>query len=129
LSDQGTMLQTLLLAAGKGATPKQVWAVAGPALVRIDPRGSSTSQTQLINLPTALGPLRSVQSAEMDGKSVLLVGARSGVMVVEAASPESEAEVYNDPNVVSQLGFNRSILWRHGLWACHAEAGVVGWDI
>src|SRR5207253_2330975 len=39
-SEQGVMLQTLLLAAGKGSKTRELWAVAGPYLVKIDGRVS-----------------------------------------------------------------------------------------
>jgi hypothetical protein len=125
-SDQGTMLQTLLLAAGKERTTKGLWAVAGPYLVKVDPR-VSPPKLELIALPETLGPLRSVQPAEVDGQGVLLVGARSGVMVVSPDKP-GEPQLYNDPDVVTQMGFSRAIAWRHGIWACHADAGIDGWE-
>ena len=125
-SEQGAMLQTLLLAAGKGSKTKQVWAVAGPYLVKLDPR-VAPPKTELITLPATLGPLRSVQPAEIDGQNMLLVGARAGVMVI---NPDklAEPQCYTDPEVVSQLGFSRAVAWRHGLWACHGDAGIVGWE-
>src|SRR5438874_7516754 len=39
-ADQGMVLQTLLLAAAKERTSQAVWAVAGPSLLRIDPRST-----------------------------------------------------------------------------------------
>ena len=126
-SEQGAMLQTLLLAAGKGSTARQIWAVAGPYLVKIDPR-VSTPKTELITLPATLGPLRSVQPAQIDGQPVLLIGARSGVMVVPA-DQTAEPTLYVDSEVVSQMGFSRAVVWRNGLWACHGDAGVVGWNL
>jgi hypothetical protein len=125
--DQGTMLQTLLLAAGKDKIARPIYAVAGPALVKIDPR-TTPPKTELTALPETLGPLRSVQPAEVDGQPVLLVGARSGVMVV---NPErlTEPQLYSDPDIQSQMGFSRALSWRHGLWACHADAGIVAWEL
>ena len=126
-SEQGAMLQTLLLAAGKGSTARQVWAVAGPYLVKIDPR-VSPPKTELITLPATLGPLRSVQPAEIDGQNVLLIGARSGVMIVHP-DRTGEPQLYVDSEVVSQMGFSRAVVWGTSLWACHADAGIVGWDL
>jgi hypothetical protein len=125
--DQGVMLQTLLLAAGREKGAKPIWAVAGPTLVKVDPRVSPV-KAELIPLPEALGPLRSVQPAEVDGQNVLLVGARSGVMVVNPERP-GDAQLYMDPDVQSQMGFSRAIAWRHGIWGCHADAGIVGWEV
>jgi hypothetical protein len=119
-ADQGMVLQTLLLAAAKEKTSQAAWAVAGPSLLRIDPR-STPPKAQLIPLPTTLGPLRSVQSSE----NKLLVGARSGVFDVDAA--QGTAEAYIDQSVVSQLGFNQALIWNNEIWASHSEAGIVAW--
>jgi len=126
-SDRGTMLQTLLLAAAKQNPQQALWAVAGPCLVKIDAK-ASPPRVDLHPLPPTLGPLRSVQPAQVDGKPVLLIGARSGIMVV---SPNSlnDAQLYADPGVDSQLGFNRAIVWHSGIWACHADGGIVSWEL
>jgi hypothetical protein len=78
-TDQGQMLQTLLLAAGKSQSTACLWAVAGHSLIKIDGRATPATM-EMVALPQTLGPLRSVQPARMDGKDVLLVGARSGVI-------------------------------------------------
>lgn len=126
-ADQGTMLQTLLLGAGKQSGGQTPWAVAGPYLVKIDPR-VSPPKMELITLPATLGPLRSVQSAEIEGQQVLLVGARSGVMVVRA-DMTAEPQLFTDPDIASPMGFSRAIVWRGGLWGCHGDAGIVQWDL
>ena len=126
-SEQGAMLQTLLLAAGKGKVARDLWAVAGPSLVRIDPR-VAPPKLELTPLPTDLGPLRSVQPAEIEGIRVLLIGARSGVMVFNPESPGSQ-QMYADPEIHSQMGFSRAIAWRDGVWGCHGDAGIVGWEL
>ncbi|HEV8291827.1 MAG TPA: hypothetical protein VGP94_07870, partial [Tepidisphaeraceae bacterium] len=79
-ADQGMVLQTLLLAAAKEKRSEAVWAVAGPNLLRVDAR-STPPKTQILPLPTTLGPLRSVQSSSFDNR--LRVGARSGVFDVD----------------------------------------------
>lgn len=123
-NDQGAMLQSLLLASAKEKTTEAIWAVAGSSLVRIDPRASSP-RTQLINLPTTLGPLRSVQPGP---EGSLLVGARGGIIHVDPNKAE-DAVCYADPAINSQLGFSRAV-WRNDqIWACHGEAGVVAWRI
>lgn len=127
-SEQGMMLQTLLLAAGKGKQVQSLWGVAGPFLLKIDPR-VSPPKIEPITLPADLGPLRSVEPAEIDGERVLLIGARNGVMVVRPESPTEPPKLYKDVDVVSQMGFSKSIIWRHELWACHGDAGIVAWDL
>ena len=130
-SDQGPLLQMLLLARGRNTAPSTLWAVAGNSLVRTQTAPSSdgvsrTAQSQLTKLPDALGPLRSVRIAQRDGRAVLLIGARSGVMVLDPARSDAPA-TYAD-SVTSNLGFNRAVLWGDEIWACHGEAGLVCWE-
>ena len=129
-ADRGAVLQTLLLASAKQQQADQLWAVAGPYLVRIDARAATPPQPRLIPLPPALGPLRSVQSAEMEGQRRLLVGARSGFMVVDPANP-SEPKLYGVSINESQLGFNQVVFWgdRRAFVASHGVAGIVRWDV
>jgi hypothetical protein len=125
-ADQGLMLQTLLLAAGKAQSTLCLWAVAGTALVRVDGRATPATIEQ-VSLPSALGPLRSVQPARLDGKDVLLVGARGGVI---AFDPESrEGQEYGDPSIQSQLGFSKAVVWNGKIWGCHGDAGIVAWTL
>ena len=128
-ADRGSMLETLLMASASqgGREQQSLYAVAGPNLVRIDVRQSPPA-SQLIPLPTDLGPLRSVQPAEMHGVRGLLIGAQSGVMFVDPARP-GEATRYADREVTSPLGFNSVVATADMIWATHGEAGVVAWRI
>jgi hypothetical protein len=123
-ADQGLMLQTLLLAAGKSQSTACLWAVAGNSLVKIDGRATPATM-ELAALPQTLGPLRSVQPGRVDGKDMLLVGARSGVMVFDAESRATQE--YNDPSIDSPLGFSTAVAWAGQIWGCHGDAGVVAW--
>jgi hypothetical protein len=127
-ADRGSMLETLLLSSGAQAE-QTLWAVAGPNLVRIDARdagGAAAPRADLIPLPSDLGPLRSVQAGEVDGAARLLVGAQSGVMVVDPQRP-GEATRYADREIPSGLGFNSVVAAGDMIWATHGEAGVVAW--
>lgn len=125
-ADQGTMLQTLLLASGRADAGKTLWAVSGNALVKID--GHKTPATiQSVPLPEALGPLRSVQPASINGQGVLLVGARSGVWVYDLES--GSATPLADRTIDSQMGFSAACVWNDQVWACHGDAGVVAWKL
>ncbi len=126
-TDRGTTLQSLLMAGAGEARAQALWAVAGPYLVRID-GSKSPPKAEMLSLPTSLGPLRSVQPTTINGRRMLLVGARSGVLVVPPDSP-AEAQVYTDPTVQTQLGFNRAVHRDGEVWASHGEAGVVGWKV
>jgi hypothetical protein len=64
----------------------------------------------------------------VEGARVLLVGARSGVLIVDPQEPAA-ARVYRAPESGSPLGFNGAIAWDGRLWATHREAGLVAWSI
>jgi hypothetical protein len=125
-ADQGLMLQTLLLAAGKSQQNLCLWAVAGGALVKIDGRATPATLEQ-VAMPSALGPLRSVQPARLDGVDVLLVGARAGVIAFDPKTRETRE--YADPSIQSPLGFSKAVVWNGQIWGCHGEAGIVGWKV
>jgi hypothetical protein len=125
-ADQGVMLQTLLLAAGKAQSTASLWAVAGSSLIRIDGR-ATPARLEMVSIPAALGPFRSVQPARLEGREVLLVGARTGVVVYD---PETHAsQEYADRSIDSQLGFSKAVVWDNQIWGCHGDAGVVGWRV
>ena len=125
-SDRGAVLQTLLLGAAKQSRAEQLWAVAGPYLVRIETHGSPT-QPQLFPLPPTLGPLRSISMVEVDGNRRLAAGARSGFMLIDPQDP-AEPQIYADTGVESPLGFNQIVDWgRKGFVASHGDRGVVLW--
>ncbi|MEO6436695.1 MAG: hypothetical protein ABIP55_13170, partial [Tepidisphaeraceae bacterium] len=129
-ADRGSMLETLLMASAAQGR-QTLWAVAGPNLVRIDPRQSpapSSPKCDLIPLSTDLGPLRSVQAGAVEGISGLLIGAQGGVMFVDPARP-GDARRYADREVTSALGFNAVVSTNEMIWATHGEAGVVAWRI
>lgn len=121
-ADRGSMLQSLLMASAS-AGHAMLWAVAGPNLVKIDPR-SSPAKMSIIPVPSDLGPLRSVQGA--GGK--LLVGAQAGVLVIDPNDLAS-ATLLRDPETKSQLGFNSAVMTGDIVWASHSEAGVVAWQM
>jgi hypothetical protein len=125
--DRGNILQTLLAASAEDAEPQTLWAVAGSSLLCINAR-ISPPKIQTIELPIKLGPLRSIQSRTIDGKSVLLIGARTGVMAVDPSRPD-EAALFSDPSIQSELGFNRVIVCGQRIWGCHGEAGLVAWHL
>jgi hypothetical protein len=82
----------------------------------------------LISLPTTLGPLRSVQSAIYCGETVLLVGARGGVLKLDPTKPD-QVTAYTDPQITSALGFNSAVIHNGELWASHGEGGLVCWSL
>jgi hypothetical protein len=128
-SDRGSVLQALLLGSAQQDRATCLWAVAGPTLVRID-TASKPAKTQIIPLPPILGPLRSVQGSSVKGERVLVIGARSGFMVVRPDDP-SRPEIFHDPELTSELGFSRVVYWAETetFVACHGDAGIVRWGL
>lgn len=127
-SDRGPVLQTLLLASAKAGAKGEaqtLWAVAGPLLLRV----AAEQETKMIALPETVGPLRSVQPAEVDGQRVLLIGARSGFMVVWPQD-RTRTEAYVDSELDSPLGFSRVVYWaeKDAFVACHGDGGIVRWS-
>jgi hypothetical protein len=127
VEDRGIAFQSLLLAESAKTGHAALWAVAGPALVQIDPRVSPPA-VELHSLPADLGPLRSVQVGEREGKSILLIGAQRGVMMLDLADL-TQARLFPGPAIDSQLGFNRVILQHDRLYAAHGHAGLVQWRL
>lgn len=125
--DRGLALQSLQLAESAQVHNATLWAVAGPTLVEINPRIAPPT-VALHPLPTNLGPLRSVQSAMIDGKSLLLVGAQRGVMMLDPANAGS-VRLFPAASGESQLGFNRVLGNTCGLWASHGDMGLMHWKL
>jgi hypothetical protein len=127
-AERGAVLQTLLLASAKQRQADQLWAVAGPYLVKIETPAGAPPRPQLIPLPPTLGPLRSVTALDVEGQRRLAIGARSGFMLVDPANP-AEPQLYADTSVESPLGFNQVVHWgRRGFVASHGDRGIVRWE-
>ncbi|HEY1629157.1 MAG TPA: hypothetical protein VGF52_04810 [Tepidisphaeraceae bacterium] len=122
-ADRGPMLQSLLLASSKSTPPRTLWAVAGSQLISFDPSAAAPAPT-LIDLPTTLGPLRSVQLCD----EKLLIGAQTGVMLAAVENPRN-VTLFQCPNIQSQLGFNSVACSAEQIWATHGEAGVIAWNL
>jgi hypothetical protein len=128
-SDRGALLDAILASSADHQSQQTLFAVAGSQLVTIDLRSESI-QPKAIELPTTLGPLRSVQPTEIDGEPRVLVGARGGVLLLDPKDPTA-AVAYAEPDLNSSLGFNRAIFLPAGgaILATHGEAGLVRWEL
>jgi hypothetical protein len=127
-ADRGAVLQTLLLASSKQQQGQKLWVVAGPYLVLIGVEDDRPPQPGLFPLPPTLGPTRSIAAINLNGQRRLLVGARSGLMLIDPANP-AEAQLFSDSETQSPLGFN-SIAYggpSRGFFASHGDAGIVQW--
>jgi hypothetical protein len=69
-----------------------------------------------------------VQRAVVGDKPVLLVGAQTGVLLIDPQTP-AEAKLFADPAVDSPLGFNATAIRGGMIWATHGQAGLVGWKM
>ena len=125
--DRGGVLQTLLAGAAEKSDRQTLWAVAGPSLLKIDAR-VTPAKIQAIDVPSALGPLRSVQPGILRGKQMLLIGARSGIVAIDPSQPD-QTTLFTDSSIQSELGFNRAIVCGSRVWGCHGQAGLVAWQI
>ncbi len=146
-SDQPELVRNVLRASAEKSPARAVWAVAGPDLLRLDPAGDGLAITRL-PLPDSLGPLRSVQAVE--GSSVadpssqraeqapgasetaagglLLIGARSGVMLVDPARPDAP-RLFAASGLQSARGFSRVVIYQNHIVASHSEAGLFAWAL
>jgi hypothetical protein len=129
-ADRGAMLHTLQLAAarGRGAVAQTLWIVAGPTLAKLDP-ADPMRQPELMTLPTELGPLRSVQSARIEGTTTLLVGAQRGFFAIQPPALD-KPKAYLFPGLESPLGFNKIVARADGsaFFGSHSDAGVAQWN-
>jgi hypothetical protein len=125
-ADQSDILLSTLRCAAEADVPSDLYAAAGPHLLRLDPREPSLNPTLLVT-PQSLGPLRSVHPASVDSRAVLLLGARDGIILFDSSNPE-DAVLYKDPRPHT-MGFNRAIIWKTLLCAAHTETGITVWDL
>jgi hypothetical protein len=132
-ADRGSLMQSLLLAEAQERPAANLWAVAGPYLVKVDASrpmdGRQPPKPELFPMPPTLGPLRSVQADEVDGRQFLLIGAQRGFLLVDS-SDISQMTMFADTGFDSPLGFNRVVYWprRQQFVGTHSEAGIVCWD-
>ena len=122
-SDRADMYEALMLA-GDTEGQSNLWAVSGNELLRIDVR-SNPPKVQRIEME--VGPFRSVQADELNGRPVLLLGGRDCVVIFD---PADERRTVRDValGITPQLGFNRVAAHGDRIWATHGELGVVGWN-
>jgi hypothetical protein len=66
-NDRGTMLETLLMASAKSSDSRGCVLVAGSTLLRIE-LDEDQPRTRTVELPSDLGPLRSIRGATIDGE-------------------------------------------------------------
>jgi hypothetical protein len=99
--------------------------VAGDEVIAFDPV-DPREPTSRRRLSLENGPLRSVRPARDGDKRLLLIGARSGVHVVEWPGELQEAYAFTG-EARPRHGFNAAVLSGGCLYATHSEIGLARW--
>ncbi len=119
-------LAAMIDSASIRAPQRTLCAISGDSLLMLNPAAPSDINT--LPLPADLGPLRSAMMIDLDGRPNILVGARSGLILLDPASP-ANPKLFEDPSLQSTLGFNQCLRICDHLWACHGDGGLVGWKV
>jgi hypothetical protein len=120
-ADQPGMLRTLLLNQAEARDPARLWAASGDVVYEIPADPTENPRTARISRD----PLRSICGG-IDGE--LLLGGRTGVCRFRENTPQPTVQ-YVDPSLSAQTGFNAAAIASGRVWATHAEAGLVAWNI
>ena len=64
----------------------------------------------------------------MDGRTVLLVGARCGVLLVDRCSGRA-TRFDAVPDQTWTTGINRAVVWNECVYASHSQAGILSWTL
>ncbi len=100
---------------------QKLFAASGDVVFEISKDLSESPRTARISRD----PLRSIRPGD-DGE--LLLGSRGGVTRFRENS-EQPPLFFADPGIAAKTGFNAAAVSSGRLWATHAEAGVVAWNI
>ncbi|MEK7755947.1 MAG: hypothetical protein AAB385_01920, partial [Planctomycetota bacterium] len=127
---QRGQLYEALFATEKPATQTQ-WIIVAAAeeLLFFDPAALGAPSRRL-KVDGPAGHARSVHSTAMlDGRTVLLAGAATGVYLwpIDRSSPQSSFLVPDAPRV--RGGFNAAALIGDRLFATHSELGIYEWNV
>lgn len=117
-TEQSEML-TALLAGGQTTSSRQLFAVSGTALLKIEPRSSASPQTLITT--DVIGPFRSISVTN----DTLLIGGQRGIIEFDPQSAEIRAT--HLAAVTSDFGFNAAIQLGDRVYATHVEAGLLAW--
>ncbi len=104
------------------STQKTIWITSGLELIRLC--AETGRHQEGIELPTILGPIRSVQSAGTNNR--LVIGARDGVFLFDPTA-RSVLRLYRYIGNGQTSGFNHVIVGSECVVATHAQVGVVRW--
>lgn len=126
-SQRGGLYHALLTRSQTGLRTTAVLLVAGDELLRIDPAEPKKIARRL-SLASDIGPLRSVRLSRWEGRPVLLIGARSGVHLLQSEQDPRQTYAFN---VERELrgGVNSACIIGEHLYATHSEVGLIRWHL
>ncbi len=126
---RGALYEGLVALDRRAQQMTAVFVAAGSEIIVFDPSSPNEPKARL-DLSSAAGPLRSLRVSHESGRAVLLVGARSGVHVVEIGDKPVLQRTYllTEPPPLRH-GFNAAALVGDHLFATHSEAGLVRWAV
>ncbi|MFO0837692.1 MAG: hypothetical protein U1D55_04135 [Phycisphaerae bacterium] len=124
-AERGRLLENLWRITPDQRISRAIVCVGGQECLWLDPR-SPLAIAQRVTLPGDLGPLRSITSPSSDR---LLIGAATGVWLLDAASGAVLAS-FPVPDVGSaSTGFNSAAVVANHVVATHSELGCWAWRL
>ena len=130
-SQRGSMYEALWAGAAAEVRTRWLVAVSGSELLYFDP-SDLAQPAQRVVVESEVGPMRSICHCQStDGSQVLLAGAATGVLILDADSGQVRqsyaAEVRSGRQV--RGGFNSVALAGESLFGAHSELGLWRWSI
>lgn len=114
----------------RSAAKTTIFVAAGNEIIAFDP-SSPREPTTRLNLSSEAGPLRSLRLSTAAGQAALLVGAKSGVHIVDLGDKPSLRQtcVLAQPPPPLRHGFNSAAIVGDHLYATHSEIGLLRWAL
>jgi hypothetical protein len=126
-AQRGKLYEHLMGADAPTLRTAAILVVAGSSLLWFDPL-SPREPTRKLRLPEGAGALRSVRIVEDRGLRRILVGARLGVHVLNAAGDVERTLTFPDtPDI--RGGVNAATLLDGRVYATHSEVGLLQWPL
>jgi len=118
-----------LAAMNRSGARTMIFVAAGNEIIAFDP-SSPQAPTARLNLSSEVGPLRSLRLSITAGQAVLLVGAKSGVHIVDLGDGPSlrQTHALTEPPPLRH-GFNAAAILGDHLYATRSEIGLVRWSL
>lgn len=126
-SQRGGLYQAMLTQQHTTQKTEAILLVVGEELIWMHPAASQIPARRL-SLSSEIGPLRSVRLARWEGRPVILVGARSGVHLLQTEQDPRQTYAFT---VERELrgGVNAACIVGEHLYATHSEVGLIRWPL